>query len=80
MKKKELAKFEKEIEEKFNSELKKNLIKNIMIGFNTANQMILDYIDNGHNLDEVKEFCLKNVEKKDIVENIISDEKKDSEQ
>lgn len=79
MKKKELKEFEKKIEKKFSSELKKNLIKNIMIGFNMANQMVYDYCD-GHTLNEIKEFCLKNIEKKNIIESIITDEKKDSEQ
>ena len=38
-------------------------IKNMMIGYQVANQMLLDYINNHHTIDEVKAFVEKNVSK-----------------
>ena len=44
-------------------ELKSNYIKNMVMGFELGQQMILDYINNGHNIEEVKEFVTKNLVK-----------------
>ena len=41
--------------------IKQGHIKNMMIGYKVANQMILDYIEAGHTIDEVKSFVEKNV-------------------
>ena len=43
------------------SEIKKGHIKNIMIGYQVANQMMLDYINDGHTIDAVKSFIEKNL-------------------
>lgn len=45
------------------SEIKGGHIKNMMIGYQVANQMLLDYINNHHTIDEVKAFVEKNVSK-----------------
>ena len=46
-----------------NKELKDNFAKNMMQGFEVANQMMLDYINDGHNLDDVKGFIERNLSK-----------------
>lgn len=46
-----------------NKELKDNFAKNMMQGFEVANQMMLDYINDGHNLDDVKDFIERNLSK-----------------
>lgn len=51
-------------------DLKKNFIKNIMIGFKSCNQMILDKINNGATLEEVKNFVELNLKNKDVVEKV----------
>jgi hypothetical protein len=42
-------------------DLKKNYIKNMAQGFELANQMMLDYINSGHGIVEVKSFIEKNL-------------------
>ena len=44
-------------------ELKSNYIKNMVMGFELGQQMILDYINNGHTIEEVKDFVTKNLVK-----------------
>ena len=46
-----------------NKELKDNFAKNMMQGFEVANQMMLDYINDGHNLDDIKCFIERNLSK-----------------
>ena len=43
--------------------IKKGHIKNMMIGYQVANKMLLDYINDGHTIDEIKSFVEKNVSK-----------------
>ena len=52
------------------SDLKKNFIKNIIIGFESCNQMILDKINNGATLEEIKNFVEMNLKNKDVVEKV----------
>ena len=52
------------------SDLKKNFIKNIMIGCESCKQMILDKINNGATLEEVKSFVELNLKNKDVVEKV----------
>lgn len=47
-------------------ELNKNYIKNMTQGFELANRMILDYINAGHGIDDVKGFIEKNLSVKGI--------------
>jgi radical SAM superfamily enzyme YgiQ (UPF0313 family) len=51
-------------------DLKKNFIKNIMIGFESCNQMILDKINSGASLEEIKNFVELNLKNKDVVEKV----------
>lgn len=46
--------------------IKAGHIKNMMIGYQVANQMLLDYIENHHTMDEIKAFVEKNVSKDGI--------------
>ena len=41
--------------------LKNNFIKNIMMGYETANKMILNYINDGHDINDVKAFLENNL-------------------
>ena len=52
------------------SDLKKNFITNIVIGFESCNQMILDKINSGATLEEVKNFVELNLKNKDVVEKV----------
>ena len=47
-------------------ELKSNYIKNMVMGYELGQQMILDYIEKGHTIDEVKEFVIKNLKKENL--------------
>ena len=63
---KELERISKVVE----SDLKKNYIKNMIQGFETANQMILDKINSGATLEEVKKMVEMNLKNKKIVEKV----------
>ena len=45
----------------FEDKLKDGYILNMMQGFEIANQMLLDYINSGHTIEEVKSFIEKNL-------------------
>lgn len=47
----------KEIANHYENELKKNFNKNLVMGGEIMCQSILDLINSGKNLDEIKEFC-----------------------
>ena len=57
-----------------NKALSEERIRSIMIGFESANQMIMDYAKE-HTIDEVIEFCKKNTESKSVMERVVSGEK-----
>ena len=61
---KDRDKVTKEVTEYVEKTLRDNFIKNIMMGFNTANEMILHYINDGHDIDEVKDFIERNISPK----------------
>ena len=63
---KELEEISKVVE----SDLKKNYIKNMIQGFETAYKMILDKINNGATLEEVKKMVELNLKNKKIVEKV----------
>lgn len=54
--------------------IKDNYIKALIQGFEVANNMIMEYCE-GHTVDEIKAFCKKNVEKKEVVEKIVKGDK-----
>ena len=64
-KKKKMTKAEliASIPQVMNKELKDNFAKNMMHGFEIANTMMLDYINDSHNLDDVKGFIERNLSK-----------------
>ena len=59
------------IPKQFKDELNKTHIKGLVQGFEVANQMLIDYAD-GHSLEEVVDFCKKNIEEKSVMESVVS--------
>ena len=55
----------------FKEELHNAHIKGLVQGFEVANQMLIEYAD-GHSLEEVIDFCKKNIEQKSVMESIVS--------
>ena len=62
---------EEVIPKQFKDELNKTHIKGLVQGFEVANQMLIDYAD-GHSLEEVVDFCKKNIEQKSVMESVVS--------
>ena len=56
-----------EIKNTLKKELKNSLIRGIMIGYETTNNMIIAYSQN-HTADEIREFCEKNIKNKKVME------------
>ena len=68
---KELEEISKVVE----SDLKKNYIKNMIQGFEIANKMILDKINSGATLEEVKKMVELNLKNKKVIEKVASEKK-----
>ena len=66
---------EEVIPKQFKDELNKAHIKGLVQGFEVANQMLIDYAD-GHSLEEVVDFCKKNIEQKSVMESVVSGKEK----
>ena len=62
---------EEVIPNQFKEELHNAHIKGLVQGFEVANQMLIDYAD-GHSLEEVVDFCKKNIEQKSVMESVVS--------
>ena len=62
---------EEVIPKQFKDELNKTHIKGLVQGFEVANQMLIEYSD-GHSLEEVVDFCKKNIEQKSVMESVVS--------
>lgn len=54
----------------YESSLKENFIKNMIIGFETASQLYLDKINSGCGMNELKEFIEKNLKNKNMIEKV----------
>ena len=54
----------------YESSLKENFIKNIVIGFETASQLYLDKINEGCTIEKLKEFIENNLKNKDVIEKV----------
>ena len=59
----------------YESSLKENFIKNIVIGFETASQLYLDKINEGCTIEELKIFIESNIKNKNIIEKVAKGEK-----
>ena len=59
------------IPKQFEQKLKEMHIKGMMQGFEVANQMLLEYAES-HTIEEVVEFCKKNVVNKDVMEKVVN--------
>ena len=60
----------------YESSLKENFIKNIVIGFETASQLYLDKINEGCTIEELKIFIESNIKNKNIIEKVAKGEDK----
>lgn len=54
----------------YESSLKENFIKNMVIGFETASQLYLYKINSGCTMEELKEFIENNLKNKDVIETV----------
>ena len=61
------------IPKQFEQRLKEMHIKGMVQGFEVANQMLLEYAES-HTIEEVVEFCKKNVENKDVMSKVVGKE------
>lgn len=52
----------------FEDELKKNYIKNMIQGRDIFAQTILDYINSGKTIDEIKSFCESTLHSSEMIE------------
>ena len=59
-----------ELPKKFEQELKSAHIKGMVQGYELSNQMLLEYAEN-HTIEEVVDFCRKNVENKGKMEEVV---------
>jgi hypothetical protein len=62
---------EEVIPNQFKEELRNAHIKGMVQGFEVANQMLLEYADS-HTIEELRDFCKKNVEQKQVMEKVVS--------
>ena len=62
---------EEMIPNQFKEELRNAHIKGMVQGFEVANQMLLEYADS-HTIEELRDFCKKNVEQKQVMEKVVS--------
>ena len=56
----------------YESSLKENFIKNMIMGFETASQLYLDKINSGCTMEELKEFIENNLKNKNIIEKVVN--------
>lgn len=59
----------------YETSLKKDFIKNIMIGFETASQMYLDKINGNCTMEELKSFIENNLNNKEVIKKVARGEK-----
>ena len=57
-----------------NNTLHENYLRAFVQGFEVANNMILEYCNN-HTVEEIAEFCKKNIKKKDVLEKVVNSKK-----
>ena len=62
---------EEVIPSQFKEELRNAHIKGMVQGFEVANQMLLEYADS-HTIEELRDFCKKNIEQKQVMEKVVS--------
>ena len=62
---------EEVIPNQFKEDLRNAHIKGMVQGFEVANQMLLEYADS-HTIEELRDFCKKNIEQKQVMEKVVS--------
>ena len=55
--------------------LKEERARSLTMGFEVANQMLIDYAD-GHSFEQVLDFCKKNIEQKSVMESVVNGKEK----
>ena len=63
------------IPKQYEQKLKDIHIKGMVQGFEVANQMLLEYAES-HTIEELVDFCMKNIEKKDVMSKVVGKEEK----
>lgn len=56
----------------YENTLKNNFIKNMSLGFHTCNKLILEKINNGASLEEIRQFCELNEKNEDTITDIMA--------
>ena len=59
------------IPKQYEQKLKDIHIKGMVQGFEVANQMLMEYAE-AHTIEEVVDFCKKNVEQKNVMSKVVS--------
>ena len=59
------------IPKQYEQKLKDIHIKGMVQGFEVANQMLMEYAES-HTIEEVVDFCKKNVEQKNVMSKVVS--------
>ena len=59
------------IPKQYEQKLKDIHIKGMVQGFEIANKMLLEYAE-AHTIEEVVDFCRKNIEQKNVIESVVS--------
>ena len=62
---------EEVIPKQYEQKLKDIHIKGMVQGFEVANQMLMEYAES-HTIEEVVDFCKKNVEQKNVMSKVVS--------
>ena len=58
--------------------LKDSFVKNMILGSDVAYRTILEYIEKGHTIKDVKEFCQMNINHKDAMERATTNKKENN--
>ena len=58
--------------------LKDSFVKNMILGSDVAYRTILEYIDKGHSIEDVKKFCQMNINHKDAMEKVATNKKENN--
>ncbi len=69
--------FGKNIADHTDGILKGNFILNLIQGSDIAYHTIVDYINDGHTLEEVKNFCQMNIDNRKVMEEVATKKEKD---
>lgn len=66
------------IKDNVENTLKENFVKNMILGSDVAYRTIIEYINKGHSVEDVKAFCQMNIEHKDAMEKVTTNKKENN--